>query len=71
MKGYPLGSYLEDPFLVIQTLIVLLIVYYFESRLDVQKFGMVGGGVALFYALALGFPHPTVLPLLLVHITII
>jgi hypothetical protein len=57
---------MEDPFLVIQTLIVLLIVYYYESKLDVAKFGLIGGGSALFYALALGFPHPAVLPLLLV-----
>lgn len=66
MKGYPLSSYMEDPFLCIQTLTVLLIVYYYQSQLDVQKFGIVGGGVALFYALALGYPHPTVLPILLV-----
>jgi len=65
MKGYPLGSYMEDPFLCIQTLIVLLIVYYYQSQLDVTKYGMIGGGAALFYALALGFPHPAVLPVLL------
>jgi asparagine N-glycosylation enzyme membrane subunit Stt3 len=67
MRAYPVGSYLEDPFLSLQTLAVLLIVYYFQKELNVLKFGMIGGAIAVFYALALGYPHPAILPVLLVR----
>ncbi|CAG7822213.1 unnamed protein product [Allacma fusca] len=65
MREYPLLSYMEDPFLVLQSLLVILLVYYFWGQLDIKKFGILGTSIAIFYGLTLGIPHPGILPLLL------
>jgi len=66
MMGYPLFSFLEDPFLVIQSSIVLILVYYYTGTLNLYKISAFGAASAVFYALTLGYPHPAVLPMLLV-----
>ena len=65
MRGYPLLSYMEDPFLVIQTTSVLLLVYFYVGELKLKTFGVLAGGAVIFYLLTLD-PTATILPMLLV-----
>jgi len=61
MKSYPVSTYMEDPFLSIQTLIVLLIVYSYNDKLSKEKIGVIVGLAGVFYLLSYGIPHPLIL----------
>lgn len=68
MKEYPVSSYMEDPFLSFQTLIVLLIVYSYNRKLDKKRVAGITFMFALFYVLSYGLPHPYVLQAMLVSV---
>ncbi|CAL8113788.1 unnamed protein product [Orchesella dallaii] len=61
MKEYPLSSYLEDPFLSLQTLAVLLIVYSYNERLNAKRIISLALVAFAFYILSYGIPTPLVL----------
>ncbi|ODN04744.1 PQ-loop repeat-containing protein 3 [Orchesella cincta] len=61
MKEYPLSSYLEDPFLSLQTLAVLLIVYSYNERLTVKRILTLLVVAVAFYILSYGIPSPIIL----------
>lgn len=68
VQGYPLASFMEYVFLVVQDIFLLIVIFHIVGVLDTLKLGLVGIYIALFYGFTQGIPHPNVLPFLMVHI---
>jgi len=64
-QEYPLSTYMEYPFLLVQDVVLILYIFYLLGQLDVLKFGALGLLAIIFYGFIQGIPHPSTLQILI------